>query len=208
MLLLQTFASLHHEVFRNPNSSEFSKKDLLLPENFSKTSRNREHTFHLLPNPPRPPTPPGQPRPPPNPPRPLVPTPPPSPPTHSTDGHFKHTLLAGREAYRLTPYTLPYPPRPTTPPGGPGRPGPHYPRPNVPTPPPSPRRSVDIVLLSNDAMGGFILRLLIIARMLLMGLCEEDPPVQVDSCSPRTGSRPQLVSASTSSTETISTVRA
>ncbi|KAI0545901.1 hypothetical protein F4679DRAFT_588091 [Xylaria curta] len=100
-----------------------------------------------LPNPPRPPTPGPPPRPNPNPPRPPVPTPPPSP--HSF-------LICHGNPQQLPPILIsepglnqcPYPNPPPSP--GPRRPGPVNPRPNVPTPPPSPRRSADAVSTVNE----------------------------------------------------------
>ncbi|KAI1182410.1 hypothetical protein F5B17DRAFT_189977 [Nemania serpens] len=92
-----------------------------------------------LPHPPRPPTP-GPPRP--NPPVPGPhpnpgPTPPPSPrhvPSYSL-GPQRSILISSAEPLQC--------PRPNPPPSpNPGRPGPMYPRPNVPTPPPSPLRSI------------------------------------------------------------------
>ncbi|KAI1736340.1 hypothetical protein F4680DRAFT_264991 [Xylaria scruposa] len=96
-----------------------------------------------LPNPPRPPTPGPPPRPEPNPPVPPVPTPPPSPHTSlicsSSPQQLPPILISGSEpGFNQCPYPNP-PPSP-----GPRRPGPVNPRPNVPTPPPSPRRSVTV----------------------------------------------------------------
>ncbi|KAI1077437.1 hypothetical protein F5B20DRAFT_260496 [Whalleya microplaca] len=109
---------------------------------------SRDNAVQLLsfPNPPRPPTPGPNPRPPPIPPRPPVPTPPPSP-RYTAAGPEEYvaqrlsTLISKVAANWVTlcgPVLYPPPPRPPTP--GP-RPGPLYPRPNQPTPPPSPRRS-------------------------------------------------------------------
>ncbi|KAI0455807.1 hypothetical protein F5B21DRAFT_503094 [Xylaria acuta] len=100
-----------------------------------------------LPNPPRPPTP-GPPRPyPPIPPQPPVPTPPPSP--HNLDSLIVlSSSLSNPQQLPPIPVAVsepgfhqcPYPNPPPSP--GPRRPGPVNPRPNVPTPPPSPRRSI------------------------------------------------------------------
>ncbi|KAI1748782.1 hypothetical protein F4782DRAFT_534064 [Xylaria castorea] len=101
-----------------------------------------------LPNPPRPPTP-GPPRPAPIPPQPPVPTPPPSP----------HNSLVCRSSPQQQPAIpasvsgpgfnqCPYPNPPPSP--GPRRPGPVHPRPNVPTPPPSPRRSITASTANDD----------------------------------------------------------
>ncbi|KAI1351054.1 hypothetical protein F5Y01DRAFT_132394 [Xylaria sp. FL0043] len=91
-----------------------------------------------FPNPPRPPTP-GPPRPHPPVPRPPPgPTPPPSPRylLFYNDGPQLSILVSPAE-----PFRCPYPNPPPSP--GPRRPGPIRPRPDVPTPPPSPRRSVN-----------------------------------------------------------------
>ncbi|KAI0428005.1 hypothetical protein F5Y09DRAFT_12649 [Xylaria sp. FL1042] len=95
-----------------------------------------------FPNPPRPPTP-GPPRPfPPVPPHPPGPTPPPTPPPSVGYVLFYRVgpqlsiLVSGSE-----PSQCPYPVPPPSP--GPRRPGPVGPRPDVPTPPPSPRRSIN-----------------------------------------------------------------
>jgi hypothetical protein len=87
-----------------------------------------------LPNPPRPPTP--NPQPGPLPPRPLVPTPPPSPRSYGSSVDQEPPMLA----CGADPLVCPYPAPPPSP--GPRRPGPVTPRPNVPTPPPSPRRAI------------------------------------------------------------------
>ncbi|XXH03196.1 hypothetical protein Hte_009593 [Hypoxylon texense] len=113
-----------------------------------------------FPDPPRPPTPGPPPRPPPIPPRPPVPTPPPSPRSNVEAAWLQEhvaTQLSFLAAQLLdiwfTPgalISLPYPDRPPTP--GP-RPGPVGPQPDVPTPPPSPRRSaayVSCVKSGND----------------------------------------------------------
>ncbi|KAI3321578.1 hypothetical protein HD806DRAFT_537249 [Xylariaceae sp. AK1471] len=90
-----------------------------------------------FPDPPRPPTPePRPPRPYPVGPRPSVPTPPPSP-RYLFCSAGKHLAIV---AHRAGPFLCPYPLPPPSP-GPPRRPGPVYPRPDVPTPPPSPRRS-------------------------------------------------------------------
>ncbi|TRX88958.1 hypothetical protein FHL15_010186 [Xylaria flabelliformis] len=104
-----------------------------------------------LPNPPRPPTPGPPPRPAPIPPQPPVPTPPPSP----------HSSLISRSIPQQLPpipISLPEPefnqcPYPNPPPSpGPRRPGPVNPRPNVPTPPPSPRRSIAVSPANEDPL--------------------------------------------------------
>jgi hypothetical protein len=102
-----------------------------------------------LPDPPRPPTPGPPPRPPPHPPRPPVPSPPPSP--YSFVSSLRKSIVFGITSLASQPFTIsfllwtpvscPSPVRPPTP--GP-RPGPLNPRPNVPTPPPSPRRQASI----------------------------------------------------------------
>ncbi|KAI1176464.1 hypothetical protein F4777DRAFT_577961 [Nemania sp. FL0916] len=90
------------------------------------------------PSPPRPPTP-GPPRPnPPIPPTPPVPTPPPSPrQLPFCDLGPQVSILISR----AEPSQCPYPNPPPSP--GPRRPGPLRPRPNVPSPPPSPHRSIN-----------------------------------------------------------------
>ncbi|KAI5867384.1 hypothetical protein GGS23DRAFT_175303 [Durotheca rogersii] len=109
-------------------------------------STDRLETIAKLsfPDPPRPPTPGPPPRPPPIPPRPPVPTPPPSPQSPLACFYIlaaqEFSLLAAAVRFALgVPISYPHPPRPPTP--GP-RPGPIGPRPDVPTPPPSPQRSV------------------------------------------------------------------
>ncbi|KAI1162934.1 hypothetical protein F5B18DRAFT_358147 [Nemania serpens] len=112
----------------------------------------RKSTEH--PYPPRPPTP-GPPQPyPPIPPRPYPgPTPPPSP---------HHLLFSGLSPQlsilvsSAEPFQCPYPSPPPSP--VPPRPGPMFPRPNVPTPPPSPRRSIS-PLISSDARDLIVLLL-------------------------------------------------
>ncbi|KAI0011434.1 hypothetical protein F4779DRAFT_228879 [Xylariaceae sp. FL0662B] len=111
-------------------------------------SRGNTAKIVSLPNPPRPPTPGPNPRPPPIPPRPPVPTPPPSPrysaacPEEYVAWHLS-TLVSKIAVNWIAlgaPVLLPPPPRPPTP-GPRSVPGPLYPRPDQPTPPPSPRRN-------------------------------------------------------------------
>ncbi|KAK5636906.1 hypothetical protein RRF57_012618 [Xylaria bambusicola] len=93
--------------------------------------------------PPRPPTP-GPPQPnPPMPPTPPEPTPPPSPQQLLSCSLGRQPSILVSEA---EPVQCPYPNPPPSP--GPRRPGPVRPRPDVPTPPPSPRRSADPWILS------------------------------------------------------------
>ncbi|KAI1334655.1 hypothetical protein F5Y15DRAFT_281691 [Xylariaceae sp. FL0016] len=122
-----------------------------LPEDRDKT-RRRKYVSPFLD--PRPPTPGPPPRPPPNPPHPPEPTPPPSPPNRTliptpypqtqSPFHSYSICLKDTESVLLSGLghliDYPYPPRPPTP--GPNRPGPIGPYPDVPTPPPSPHRSV------------------------------------------------------------------
>lgn len=117
-------------------------------------------TVAFLPEPPRPPTPGPPPRPPPIPPCPPVPSPPPSPQHCSIqlgDRRVTQALFTGLPQLatvltcRITPTSLPHPPRPPSP--GP-RPGPIQPRPDVPTPPPSPHRSLESSMCSVSGTQG------------------------------------------------------
>lgn len=153
-----------------------------------------------FPEPPRPPTPGPPPRPPPIPPRPPVPSPPPSPQhcsiqnggRHVTQGLFKLiTQLAAVMTYRITPSSLPHPPRPPSP--GP-RPGPIQPRPNVPTPPPSPRQSLrSSVRFIANTKGDVTGQLAIQSHSINLqaGLSEKALPVQSVIVTKSSSTRPQ-----------------
>ncbi|KAI0415199.1 hypothetical protein F5X98DRAFT_228335 [Xylaria grammica] len=131
---------MHHGITMQP-SDALPKAAAHKPQRYSSRPAYLDLSEGLrkpiaFPNPPRPPTP-GPPRPsPPVPPQPPVPTPPPSPRYDLSCGVGPQPSIL---VSRAEPWQCPYPNPPPSP--GPRRPGPVRPPPNVPTPPPSPRRT-------------------------------------------------------------------
>ncbi|KAI0509631.1 hypothetical protein F5B22DRAFT_320034 [Xylaria bambusicola] len=135
-----------------------------------------------FPNPPRPPTP-GPPRPdPPMPPNPPTPTPPPSPQQLLSCSIGRQSSILASEA---EPIRCPYPNPPPSP--GPRRPGPVRPRPDVPTPPPSPRRSANPWILSTmSSLVDLALMYLVLTTWNADGVTEDAGLAsEVDVCSER-----------------------
>ncbi|KAI0162048.1 hypothetical protein GGR57DRAFT_310018 [Xylariaceae sp. FL1272] len=146
MMILASYTPAHStEVLHAKGPANPAKPRFIHMEGVTTTNTQDAMTLPRLLELPRPPTP--GPRPGPLPPRPPPnPTPPPSPRySLSLASDTTSNRLGGHIAivgYDIKPLTYPRPPRPPTP--GPNRPGPIGPRPDVPTPPPTPRHSLEI----------------------------------------------------------------